>query len=58
MQESASCLFFGAELDGELVEIDGSVEGIALWGLVGKPSVARPTSRAYSHPRQWSLYYR
>jgi DNA mismatch repair protein MutL len=36
---------FGAELDGELVEIDGSVEGIALWGLVGKPSVARPTSR-------------
>ena len=36
---------FGEELDGELVEIDGSVEGIALWGLVGKPSVARPTSR-------------
>ncbi|HIA71643.1 MAG TPA: DNA mismatch repair endonuclease MutL [Phycisphaerales bacterium] len=36
---------FGRELDGELIEIDGSVEGIHLWGLVGKPSVARPTSR-------------
>lgn len=36
---------FGSELDGELVEIDGSIEGVTLWGLVGKPSVARPTSR-------------
>ena len=36
---------FGAELDGELIELDGSVEGITIWGLVGKPSVARPTSR-------------
>ena len=36
---------FGRELDGELIEIDGSIEGLHLWGLVGKPSVARPTSR-------------
>lgn len=36
---------FGGELDGELIELDGSIDGIALWGLVGKPSVARPTSR-------------
>ncbi len=36
---------FGGELDGELIEIDGGVDGITLWGLVGKPSVARPTSR-------------
>ncbi len=36
---------FGGELDGELIEIDGNIEGITLWGLVGKPSVARPTSR-------------
>ncbi|MDP7005397.1 MAG: DNA mismatch repair endonuclease MutL [Phycisphaerales bacterium] len=35
----------GVELDGELIEIDSTVEGIALWGLIGKPSVARPTSR-------------
>jgi len=36
---------FGGELEGELIEVEGSVEGITLWGLVGKPSVARPTSR-------------
>jgi len=36
---------FGSELDGELVEVEGIIEGITLWGLVGKPSVARPTSR-------------
>jgi DNA mismatch repair protein MutL len=36
---------FGSELDGELLEIDGSIEGVKLWGLVGKPSVARSTSR-------------
>ena len=36
---------FGGELDGELIELDASIDGIALWGLVGKPSVARPTSR-------------
>ncbi len=36
---------FGGELDGELIEIDGQIEGVTLWGLVGKPSVARPTSR-------------
>jgi DNA mismatch repair protein MutL len=36
---------FGQELDGELLEIDGNIEGVTLWGLVGKPSVARPTSR-------------
>ena len=36
---------FGGELDGELIEIDGGIDGITLWGLVGKPNVARPTSR-------------
>ena len=36
---------FGGELEGEMLEIDGSVDGITLWGLVGTPSVARPTSR-------------
>ncbi|MBC8201123.1 MAG: DNA mismatch repair endonuclease MutL [Planctomycetes bacterium] len=36
---------FGGELDGELIEINESMTGITLWGLVGKPSVARPTSR-------------
>ena len=36
---------FGGELEGEMLEIDGSVDGITLWGLVGTPSTARPTSR-------------
>jgi len=36
---------FGGELEGEMLEVDGSADGIALWGLVGTPSVARPTSR-------------
>ncbi|MDP7005973.1 MAG: DNA mismatch repair endonuclease MutL [Phycisphaerales bacterium] len=36
---------FGGELEGELIEIEGNIEGVALWGLIGKPSVARPTSR-------------
>ncbi|MGY8752642.1 MAG: DNA mismatch repair endonuclease MutL [Phycisphaerales bacterium] len=36
---------FGRELDGELIEIDGQIQGVTIWGLVGKPSVARPTSR-------------
>ncbi len=36
---------FGGELDGELVEISETVGGISLWGLVGTPSVARPTSK-------------
>ena len=36
---------FGGELEGELIEIHASVEGIKLWGLVGTPSVARPTSQ-------------
>ncbi len=36
---------FGGELEGEMIELDGLVEGMTLWGLVGTPSVARPTSR-------------
>jgi len=36
---------FGGELEGEMLELDGTADGIALWGLVGTPSVARPTSR-------------
>ena len=35
----------GTELDGELMEIEGRAEGITFWGLVGTPSVARPTSK-------------
>lgn len=35
----------GTELDGELIEIEGGTEGIAFWGLIGTPSVARPTSK-------------
>ncbi len=36
---------FGTELDGEMIEINGSAEGMRLWGLVGTPDTARPTSR-------------
>jgi DNA mismatch repair protein MutL len=36
---------FGGELSGEMLELTGEIEGIRLWGLVGKPEVARPTSR-------------
>ena len=36
---------FGGELSGELLELTGEAEGIRLWGLIGKPEVARPTSR-------------
>jgi DNA mismatch repair protein MutL len=35
----------GTELDGEMLEIEGKADGITLWGLVGTPSVARPTSK-------------
>ncbi|MBC8309977.1 MAG: DNA mismatch repair endonuclease MutL [Phycisphaerales bacterium] len=36
---------FGGELEGELIELNGSIEGMTLWGLVGTPSIARPTSK-------------
>ena len=36
---------FGGELEGEMLELEGSTEGITLWGLVGTPNVARPTSK-------------
>jgi DNA mismatch repair protein MutL len=36
---------FGDELSGELIEMDASIDGIRLWGLIGTPQVARPTSR-------------
>lgn len=36
---------FGGELSGELLELTGETEGVRLWGLIGKPEVARPTSR-------------
>ena len=36
---------FGGELEGEMLELEGSAEGITLWGLVGTPNVARPTSK-------------
>ncbi|MDP6541717.1 MAG: DNA mismatch repair endonuclease MutL [Phycisphaerales bacterium] len=36
---------FGGELSGEMIELSGETEGIHLWGIVGKPEVARPTSR-------------
>jgi len=36
---------FGSELAGEMLELTGEIEGVRLWGLAGKPEVARPTSR-------------
>ena len=36
---------FGNELAGELIEINEETEGMKLWGVVGTPQVARPTSR-------------
>ena len=36
---------FGGELKEEMLEFSGKAEGIRLWGLAGKPQVARPTSR-------------
>jgi DNA mismatch repair protein MutL len=35
----------GEELADELLELDASVEGIAVWGLLGRPGIARPTAR-------------
>jgi DNA mismatch repair protein MutL len=36
---------FGGELSDQMLELTGQAEGIRLWGLAGKPEVARPTSR-------------
>ncbi|HJN71194.1 MAG TPA: DNA mismatch repair endonuclease MutL [Phycisphaerales bacterium] len=36
---------FGGELSGEMIECSGETEGVRLWGLIGKPEVARPTSK-------------
>lgn len=36
---------FGGELESEMLEVDGSIDGVSLWGVVGTPSVARPSSR-------------
>ncbi len=36
---------FGGELESEMLEIDGTSDGVTLWGIVGTPSVARPSSR-------------
>jgi len=36
---------FGGELAGEMLELSGEIDGVRLWGLAGKPEVARPTSR-------------
>ena len=36
---------FGGELSDELIEFSKSLKGITLWGLIGTPQVARPTSR-------------
>jgi DNA mismatch repair protein MutL len=38
-------LILGGELSGELIEFSTSIKGITLWGLIGTPQVARPTSR-------------
>lgn len=35
----------GAELEDELLEVEGTIEGCAIWGLVGCPQLARPTRR-------------
>ena len=36
---------FGKELAGELIEIDYAIGDMKLWGIIGTPQVARPTSR-------------
>ncbi|MEE2906571.1 MAG: DNA mismatch repair endonuclease MutL [Planctomycetota bacterium] len=35
----------GPELDTQMLDLDVSREGIRLWGLIGLPEVARPTSQ-------------
>ncbi len=35
----------GKELRPELLEVEVERDGVSLWGLVGRPSIARPTSR-------------
>jgi DNA mismatch repair protein MutL len=35
----------GTELSNELLEVDAERDGVSIWGLIGRPSVARPTSR-------------
>ncbi len=35
----------GNELDSQMLDLDVSREGVRLWGLVGLPEVARPTSQ-------------
>ena len=35
----------GNELDSQMLDLDISREGVRLWGLVGLPEVARPTSQ-------------
>ena len=36
---------FGNELSGELIEMSEETDGMKLWGVVGTPQIARPTSR-------------
>ena len=35
----------GSELDSQMLDLDVSREDVRLWGLVGLPEVARPTSQ-------------
>ncbi|MCH2148060.1 MAG: DNA mismatch repair endonuclease MutL [Phycisphaerales bacterium] len=35
----------GSELSDELLEVDAQREGVSIWGLIGRPAVARPTAR-------------
>ncbi|MCH8822715.1 MAG: DNA mismatch repair endonuclease MutL [Planctomycetes bacterium] len=35
----------GRELDGELLELDVNERGIGMWGMIGKPAIARGTNR-------------
>ncbi|MCA8993221.1 MAG: DNA mismatch repair endonuclease MutL [Planctomycetaceae bacterium] len=34
-------MFFGSELAGQLIAVDGEYEGVRLWGFVGHPSLSK-----------------
>ncbi len=43
--EDRIAAILGTELSGELISIEGEQKGVRLWGVIGTPQVARPTSR-------------
>ncbi len=36
----------GSELEGELLEVESAQRGLRLWGLIGRPGIARGTGKA------------